>query len=566
MTTAQSLPSNIGPYQVVSLLGVGGMGAVYKAFKPPLRRNVAIKTIKAEFISTPGALERFRREAELASQLKHSNIVTVFDYEELPTGDAYLVTELVEGGETLRDRMRKGKLSYKEIASIIRQVAAALDYAYEKASIVHRDIKPGNIFLEADRVALGDFGIAKDVSQDATALTLTNSALGTPNYMSPEQATGEQTLDRRADVYSLGIVLYELLAGVLPFQGDTPVSVIMGHIQKPVPPLTDYNAAILPAIQTTVEKALAKNREHRYSTAGELAQAFEEATHSPVGTTKPSSVAVEAGLISSSETMDTEYLPSNTQFLAVLKQVGELENERRYQEAFLLLEKAREQQPQNTEVSQRHAAYRQRGFGNAPFVYPTSSYKPTNYTQAINVNKLAIPKKRVPEWVYLAVPALLVIFVITACTLLAVFGSIVGAPKRFSDIGLAISPFDPQRSARELADAMQSGDTDRAEELANKALSVDVKFKPAHSVLAKILYNKNNFSEAIPHYENALQGEPTPDVKVNRHIYLTELANCYAQTNQYGKAALYYEQALAVQKDYPAAKKGLEDTRKKIGS
>ena len=170
---AEAMPETIGPYHVVGILGKGGMGSVYKAYKPPLKRYVAVKTIKAEFLATPGALERFRREAELSSQLKHPNIVTVYDYEEVQHGDSYIVTELIEGGVTLRDRLQQGSLSLNEISSILNQIASALDYAYETHNIVHRDIKPSNIFFEGGkRVALGDFGIAKDVSRNTQLTSL----------------------------------------------------------------------------------------------------------------------------------------------------------------------------------------------------------------------------------------------------------------------------------------------------------------------------------------------------------------------------------------------------------
>ena len=180
---AENLPEKIGPYQITGLLGRGGMGAVYRAFKPPLtKRFVAVKIIKAEFTSTPGALERFRREAALAAELKHPNIVTVFDYEEATDGNSYIVTEIIEGGQTLKDRLLQGSMSLDEIAIIVKQVASALDYAYESHHIVHRDIKPSNIFIDGKRVALGDFGIAKDVSAN-TQLTSMGEGVGTPDYI-----------------------------------------------------------------------------------------------------------------------------------------------------------------------------------------------------------------------------------------------------------------------------------------------------------------------------------------------------------------------------------------------
>ncbi len=349
------LPENIGPYQVVGLLGKGGMGSVYKAFKPPLRRYVAIKIIKSEFTATPGALDRFRREAELASDLKHPNIVTVFDYEEVPNGDSYIVTELIEGGETLRDRMMKSPLSLTEISDILNQTASALDYAYEKAHIVHRDIKPSNIFLESGkRVALGDFGIAKDISSD-TALTAVNQGIGTPDYMSPEQAINEG-IDRRSDIYSLGVVLYEMLTGRVPFVGDTPISIVLAHIQKPVPPLTDFKTNLSPAIQQVINKALAKRKEERYNTAGEMAEAFKSAissTGAAVVQTQSSQAPTE--LIATGAT-------AAGMIAAQVSNISQFENQGRYQEAYNRLDELHRQFPQDPELGRRYQAYRDRGY------------------------------------------------------------------------------------------------------------------------------------------------------------------------------------------------------------
>lgn len=349
--TAETLPEKIGPYQVVGLLGRGGMGAVYKAYKPPLnKRFVAVKIIKAEFISTPGALERFRREAALAAELKHPNIVTVYDYEEVPGGDSYIVTELIEGGMTLKDQLvQRGSLSLTEAAEDLKQVAAALDYAYESHHIVHRDIKPSNIFIDGKRIALGDFGIAKDISAN-TQLTSMGEGVGTPDYMSPEQAMGDP-LDRRSDIYSLGIMAFEMLIGSVPFKGDTPISVVMGHIQKPVPSIRSLNPNLPPQIENVINKALSKRKEDRYQTASEFAAAFEAAAKGV--TAAPTMIGGTAGFASS---------PEATAISQGLNLVKMLESQGRYQEAFDQLNTLRQQYPNIEQVNAHYQDYVRQGY------------------------------------------------------------------------------------------------------------------------------------------------------------------------------------------------------------
>jgi serine/threonine-protein kinase len=353
---AENFPEKIGSYQIVSLLGRGGMGAVYKAFKPPLtKRFVAVKTIKAEFISTPGAIERFRREAALAAELRHPNIVTVFDYEEVSDGDSYIVTELIEGGLTLKDRLQQGNMSLDEISTMLKQVASALDYAYDTHHIVHRDIKPSNIFVDGKRVALGDFGIAKDVTAN-TQLTSMGEGVGTPDYMSPEQAMGEP-LDRRSDIYSLAIMAFEMLTGSVPFKGDTPISVVMGHIQKPVPSIRSINPSFPVALEAVLSKALSKKREDRYATASDFAGAFESAAKGL------STEATMLGASPSVNNVNTASLsPQDGAVSQGLNLVTMLEGQGRYQDAFDQLTILHTQYPQATQITSRYQSYANQGY------------------------------------------------------------------------------------------------------------------------------------------------------------------------------------------------------------
>jgi serine/threonine protein kinase len=257
------------------------MGAVYLAQQSRPRRTVAVKVLLPHLIEARPReefLARFRREADAIAALDHINIMPIYEYGE--QGDAaYLVMPYVIGG-TLRERLQAQPiLPAQDVVSIIEQVAAGLDSAHA-LGIIHRDLKPGNILFHADgRVLITDFGLAKmlkDVTErdsGARALTSAGSIIGTPEYLSPEQGTGNPT-DYHTDVYSLGVVLYQMLAGRVPFIGSTPVAVAIKHALEEPPPITQFNPAISPAVQAVVMKALAKAPEQRFGSAGELARAL----------------------------------------------------------------------------------------------------------------------------------------------------------------------------------------------------------------------------------------------------------------------------------------------------
>ncbi len=255
--------SLIGPYEIVRLVGAGGMGVVYEAKDTRLGRRVALKFLPPEYGRDPKAKERFLREARAASALEHPSICNIHDLGETDDGRLYIVMAYYKG-ETLKQRLRNGPMSHPEAFEIARQLARGLRRAHE-AGIVHRDIKPANILLtDSGRPVLLDFGVAK-VGGDAD-LTKAGSTLGTPAYMSPEQARG-QTADQRSDLWSLGTVLYEMLAGRRPFEGGDPQTAIFAILNEEPPPL----AADVPADKAAVvEKLLSKDRESRYRDAGEL--------------------------------------------------------------------------------------------------------------------------------------------------------------------------------------------------------------------------------------------------------------------------------------------------------
>ncbi|MBV9617052.1 MAG: serine/threonine protein kinase, partial [Ktedonobacteraceae bacterium] len=281
----------LGTCTLQHLLGRGGMGVVYLARQSRPRRTVAVKVLASGMHTDPGAraefLVRFRREADAIAALDHINIMPIYEYGE--QGEmAYLVMPFVTGG-TLRTLLeQKGILSLAEALPIIKQAAAALDCAHAQG-IVHRDLKPGNILFHADgRALLADFGLAKVVrgnedsstSDSLTTLTSVGTIIGTPEYLSPEQSTG-QSIGPYTDIYSLGIVLYQMLGGRVPFTGSSPVTIALKHTMEAPPSLLQLNPTLPPAVETVVMKALAKLPEERFKSASEFAHALHAAALHP---------------------------------------------------------------------------------------------------------------------------------------------------------------------------------------------------------------------------------------------------------------------------------------------
>jgi eukaryotic-like serine/threonine-protein kinase len=263
-----------GRYQLGGTLGRGGMAEVRRARDLRLGREVAIKQLRIDLASDPTFQERFRREAQSSAGLNHPNIVAVYDTGEEPDPASgvrvpFIVMELVEG-QTLRDLLRSGRQILPAKALTFTQgVLDALGYSH-RAGIIHRDIKPANVMLTPDGdVKVMDFGIARAVADTSATMTQTAAVIGTAQYLSPEQARGE-TVDARSDIYSAGCLLYELLTGRPPFQGDSPVSVAYQHVREaPVPP-SHLDAEITPAMDNIVLKALAKDPADRYQSAHEM--------------------------------------------------------------------------------------------------------------------------------------------------------------------------------------------------------------------------------------------------------------------------------------------------------
>ena len=278
---------NLGHYQLIEPLASGGMATIYRAQQPALDRIVAVKVLPEYLVDQPGFLERFKIEAQAIARLDHPHILPVYDFgqaQRMP----YLVMKYVPGG-TLKDLMEAGPLEASRAAHLLRQIAEALDHAHAQG-IIHRDVKPSNILLQdGEWVQLMDFGLAKVVASHAQ-ITASGVGIGTPDYMSPEQAQG-QAVDARSDSYSLGVILYQMLTGDVPFHAETPLSVMLKHVTEPPPTPHTLNPAISLATEQVILRALAKDPVARYATTLELADAFERsldpaATLSPVHVTQ----------------------------------------------------------------------------------------------------------------------------------------------------------------------------------------------------------------------------------------------------------------------------------------
>ena len=266
-------PEKFGIYEIKSELGRGGMATVYRAYDPRFEREVAVKVLPHELLhADPQFRLRFEREAKIIAQLEHSAIVPVYDVGEA-NGQPYFVMRYMNGG-SLSERIKAGILSIEAAAQILGVIAPGLDEAHSKG-IVHRDIKPSNIlFDKRGNPYISDFGIAK-LTQAQSGSVTGSAIIGTPAYMAPEQAQGDE-VDGRADIYALGIILYEMLTGRQPYEADTPMAVAIKHITDPVPHIRQTNPKLPEGMETIIQTAMAKKKEQRFSTAVEMMEALNE--------------------------------------------------------------------------------------------------------------------------------------------------------------------------------------------------------------------------------------------------------------------------------------------------
>jgi serine/threonine protein kinase len=276
----------VGRYRIIEQLGQGGMATVFKAYHAELDRFVALKVLHPAFLEDSSFLARFQREARLVAKIDHPNIVPIYDYAE-HEGRPYLVMKFIEG-ETLKARLERGQIPQSEIQTIVEAVGAALSYAH-KQGILHRDMKPSNVLLADDgHIYLADFGLAR-IAQSGESTLTSDMILGTPQYISPEQALGKKDLDEGTDIYSFGVMLYELVVGKVPFSADTPFSIIHDHIYSPLPMPHTVNPAVSEDVERVLLKTLSKERGDRYKDVKSLVAAFVEALLA----SEPSSIAFD---------------------------------------------------------------------------------------------------------------------------------------------------------------------------------------------------------------------------------------------------------------------------------
>ena len=306
----------IGRYQVLEDIATGGQGAVYKAIDPLIDRIVAIKVLKPELTSDGSYLERFYREAALAAQIDHPNVVKIHDMGE-DDGRHFIVMEYLP--RTLADLIPHDKgLSIDRVLELGGQIAQGLAAAHERG-ITHRDVKPQNVLITQDGDAkVTDFGIAR--AEALSTMTATGMIMGTPHYMSPEQAQGNRA-DVRSDVYSLGCVMYQMLAGEVPFQGTTPMVVLRRHIDEQPRPIRELRRDVPGELAGVVERAMEKDPDDRYQSAGDLAEAIRSvaagsgrqarAARSPSPPTRPSG-APPSGASSGASARPEAPVPSST--------------------------------------------------------------------------------------------------------------------------------------------------------------------------------------------------------------------------------------------------------------
>ncbi|MBI5961157.1 MAG: serine/threonine protein kinase, partial [Chloroflexi bacterium] len=264
----------VGPYRIMDQLGQGGMATVYKAYHANLDRYVAMKVLHPAFKEDPGFLERFKREARIVARLEHPNIVPIYDYADFE-GQPYLIMKFIDG-ETLKARLKQQTLTLPETLKMLETVAGALTYAHEEG-ILHRDIKPSNLMLDRHGMPyIADFGLAR-IAQVGESTLSQDMMLGTPQYISPEQAKGVYDLGPTTDIYSLGVVMYEIMVGRVPFNADTPYAIIHDHIYKALPLPSKVNPQVPAEVERVLLRALAKEPEGRFSSAIDMVSAFRKA-------------------------------------------------------------------------------------------------------------------------------------------------------------------------------------------------------------------------------------------------------------------------------------------------
>ncbi|NJN68549.1 MAG: protein kinase [Chloroflexaceae bacterium] len=277
----------LGNFEILSELGRGGMGVVYKARQVTLGRMVALKVLPPELTTHDSSyLARFHREAQSAALLEHPAIIPIYE-----VGEAddlhYIAMRYIEGG-TLKELMKQeGLMGVRRVLELLTPIGSALDHAHQ-SGLIHRDIKPSNIMIASDgTLYLADFGLARGVAGDDSGLTRTGWIMGTPDYMSPEQAQGLATVGPSTDIYALGIIIYQMLSGKLPFEAETPMAMASIRIVQPPRPLSEVRGDIPPAVEEVVMRSLSANPDERHPCAGELLRDMRLAAEIPPSRATP---------------------------------------------------------------------------------------------------------------------------------------------------------------------------------------------------------------------------------------------------------------------------------------
>jgi tRNA A-37 threonylcarbamoyl transferase component Bud32 len=282
----------LGNYEIEELVGKGGMAGVFRGYQPSMDRHVAIKIMSQQYSEDEGFVRRFKREAHLIANLEHAHILPVYDFGE-EEGVLYIVMRYLPTGDLEERIVPDEGMPLKEAVSLFTQIASALDYAHSRG-IIHRDLKPGNVLIdEQGNAFLTDFGIAKEV-EGTQSLTGTGGVVGTPTYMSPEQGLGEK-IDVRSDVYGLGVMLFEMLTGKQPYMADNPMALMLKHINETPPHPSRVNPNIPMSVSSVILRAMSKDPDSRFSTAGEMAKALQEALATGKMSTIPAAAAADTG-------------------------------------------------------------------------------------------------------------------------------------------------------------------------------------------------------------------------------------------------------------------------------